>query len=109
MADMLERCERLQRHMVGVTTLEGFVANETVYDAVLRNLEIIGEAAGKVQESTRNQVPNIPWREIIGFRHVLAHGYDIINNDLVWQIIQTRVPELREDLERNFAGINRGE
>lgn len=85
--------------MIGINTLEEFIENETVYDAVLRNLEIIGEAAGRVNDTTQLQLPRIPWKDIIGFRHVLAHGYDSIDNNLVWQILLGRVPELQRELE----------
>ena len=95
--------------MAGITALDEFIANETVYDAVLRNLEIIGEAASKVNEPTKQQLPRIPWRDIVGFRHVLAHGYGVINDDLVWQIIHDRVPELQRELEQYFDENPKGE
>ena len=64
------------------------------YDATLRNLELIGEAATHIPEGVRAAHPEIPWRMIIATRNKLIHGYLGIDNDTLWSIIQDDVPEM---------------
>lgn len=71
-----------------------FIANELKYDATLRNLELIGEAAMRIPETIRTANPQIPWRLIIATRNRLTHGYLGIDNDTLWSIIRGDVPEL---------------
>ena len=78
----------------------GFVADRRTYDAVLRNLELIGEAATHVPEAVRDAHPEIDWRSIIGARNRIAHGYMGIDDDVVWDIVQTDVPDLLPKLRR---------
>lgn len=76
-----------------------FVLNRLVYDAALRNLELIGEAATHVPELVRNAHPEIPWRMIIATRNRLIHGYLGIDDDTLWSIIRDDVPALLPTLE----------
>ena len=69
------------------------------YDATLRNLELIGEAATHIPESVRAAHADIPWRMIIATRNRLIHGYLGVDNDTVWSIIQDAVPVLLQKLE----------
>lgn len=77
----------------------GFVADSRTYDATLRNLELIGEAARNIPEEVRSAHPEIPWRMIIATRNRLIHAYLGIDDDTIWSIIQDDVPELLEALE----------
>lgn len=77
----------------------GFVASGLVYDATLRNLELIGEAATHIPEDVRTTHPEIPWRMIIATRNRLIHGYLGIDDDTLWSIIQGDVPELLQRLK----------
>jgi len=72
----------------------GFVASGLTYDATLRNLELIGEAATHIPDEVRTAHTEIPWRMIIATRNRLVHGYLGIDNDTLWSIIQDDVPEL---------------
>lgn len=71
-----------------------FVASKISYDATLRNLELIGEAATRIPDSVRAANPHIPWRLIIATRNQLIHGYLGIDDDTLWSIIQQDVPNL---------------
>lgn len=71
-----------------------FVVSSLNYDATLRNLELIGEAATHIPEDVRARHAEIPWRLIIATRNRLIHGYLGIDNDTLWSIIRTNVPEL---------------
>lgn len=81
-----------------------FVASGLNYDATLRNLELIGEAATHIPDEVRTRHPGIPWRLIIATRNRLIHGYLGIDNDTLWSIITTNVPELLPKL-RALAGV----
>ena len=71
-----------------------FVASGLNYDATLRNLELIGEAAAHVPEAVRVGNPQIPWRQVIATRNRLIHGYLGIDNDTLWSIVRDDVPAL---------------
>lgn len=72
----------------------GFVASGITYDATLRNLELIGDAATHIPDEIRSAHSEIPWRMIIAIRNRLIHGYLGIDNDTLWSIIQDDVVEL---------------
>ncbi len=90
---MLEAAAKVISYTNGLNQSE-FVANSIIYDAVLRNLEIIGEAAKRVPQNVRDATPNVPWRMICGFRDHLAHGYFGLDDDLVWEVISEEIPAL---------------
>ncbi len=74
------------------------------HDAILaaaleRFIEVIGEAASKVSESTRSDLKAVPWHEIIGMRNRLVHGYAAVDHDVVWTVATTDLPTLVRDLE----------
>ena len=71
-----------------------FVADDRTYDATLRNLEILGEAATHVPDFVRDSHPEIPWRAAIGTRNRLIHGYLGIDDDIIWSIVRDDIPEL---------------
>ncbi|MEQ8515132.1 MAG: DUF86 domain-containing protein [Chromatocurvus sp.] len=77
----------------------GFVANELVYDATLRNLELIGEAATHIPDEVRNAHPEIAWRMIIATRNKLIHGYLGVDDDTLWSIVRDDVPSLLASLK----------
>ena len=77
-----------------------FRADRKTVDAVIRNLEIIGEAATHVPEDVRNGHPLIPWRQLVATRNRLIHGYLGIDNDTLWSIIRDDMPDLLEALVR---------
>ena len=79
---------------------ERFVNSGITYDATLRNLELIGEAATHVPQEIRDNYNQVQWRLIIATRNKLIHGYLGIDNDTLWSIIQTDVPELLNQLQK---------
>jgi len=72
--------------------------------ALTRLLEIVGEAANRVSEERREEYPQIPWRQIVGLRHRLIHGYDAVDLDILWDIIEQDLPPLIAALERIVEG-----
>lgn len=93
--DMVEFCDRVLEYTAG-HDLPSLLADQMRYDATLRNLELIGEAATKVPDAVRVSAHEIPWRLVIGTRNRLAHAYLGIEPETVWLIIRDKVPELRQ-------------
>lgn len=96
--DMIAFSENVMSYTDGFD-LERFANSGITYDATLRNLELIGEAATHIPQEIREQYHQIPWRMIIATRNKLIHGYLGIDNDTLWSIIQTNVPELLNSLK----------
>jgi len=67
--------------------------------ALVRLLEIVGEAANRVPEDQRARIPEVPWLQIVGLRNRLIHGYDEVDFDILWQIVSRDLPRLIEILE----------
>lgn len=97
--DMLTCGEKVLAYTQGMAQA-AFIADSRTYDAVLRNLELIGEAATHVPVDVRESNPQVEWRSIIGVRNRLAHGYLGIDDDVVWDIVQNSIPTLLTELEQ---------
>jgi uncharacterized protein with HEPN domain len=76
------------RSFVEGMSADGFMADKKTANAVIRSLEIIGEAAGKIPKDVRMRYPDVPWDEIIGMRNRLIHEYFGVDLDIVWQTIE---------------------
>ena len=90
---MREAAAKIVRFADGLT-LPTFQADELRRDAILRNLEIIGEAAKHIPEHVRQNVLGVDWRKVIGFRDIVAHAYFGIDDVIVWDIVSAKIPEL---------------
>lgn len=97
--DMVECVERALAYTEGLEQAV-FESERLVYDATLRNLELIGEAATHIPADIRNANPQIPWRMIIATRNRLIHGYLGIDNDTVFSILREDLPVLLRELVR---------
>lgn len=104
--DMLGACAKVERYIRGLDW-QAFKNDELTQDAVIRQLEIIGEAGAKVSAGFRALALDIPWRLIKDLRNVLIHGYASVRLDLVWTIASEDVPALREQLE-DLLGREKG-
>jgi uncharacterized protein with HEPN domain len=104
--DILESSKKILRYVEGLT-LDQFKADEKTYDAVVRNLEIIGEAAKNIPDSARVMMPDIEWRRPAGLRDIIAHAYFGIDDTILWDVIQHKVPELKQAIERFNERTNR--
>lgn len=95
--DIYEAAQRIQTY-VGGMTYTTFLKDTKTQDAVIRNLEIIGEATKNLSESLRDQHNDVPWRSIARMRDRLIHGYFGINVDIVWGVITTELAELVQQI-----------
>ncbi len=82
-----------------------FIVGGLNYDATVRNLELIGEAATHIPEAIRADHPQIPWRKVIATRNRLIHGYLGIDNDTLWSIVRDDIPALLEKLDALKSGL----
>ena len=100
--DILGSCEKILEYVRGLTR-EEFVRDTRTYDAVVRNLEIIGEAAKKLPSELKGSLPDIEWRKISGLRDLLAHAYFGIDDDILWDVIQNKIPPLAKKIEEHLS------
>lgn len=93
LADIQDACKKVLKFTRGMTYRD-FVHDDLHFDAVLRNLEIIGEAVKNISEETRQRYPDVKWRKIAGFRDIVAHEYFGVNEETVWDIVVNEIPSL---------------
>jgi uncharacterized protein with HEPN domain len=79
---------------------EAFFADTKTQDAVIRNLEVIGEAVKNLSQAHRDAHPDIPWKRVAGLRDLLIHRYFGVKLDTVWEAIERELPDLRQAIER---------
>ena len=97
--------QRVERHLAGVSWTR-FWQSELVQDAVVRQLEIIGEAARNLSDDFCRAHPEIPWSQIIGMRNRLIHAYFAVDLTIVWEITHIDLPLLEVQIERILKPAN---
>lgn len=96
--DIFMSAQLIRSYVEGVD-LDDFLTNIQLQDSIIRRIEIVGEAAGRVSPQFRESHPEIPWGEMIGMRNRMIHGYDDIDLDIVWNTTQESIPILLELIE----------
>jgi uncharacterized protein with HEPN domain len=97
-ADILESAEKIENYTTGLS-FEVFLQDSKTIDAVIRNFEIIGEAANRLSEDFKDKYSSINWFRIIGFRNRIVHDYMGIDYNIVWTIVQKDLNQLKADLQ----------
>ena len=95
--DVLESIKNIEEFISGFNK-EKFLKSKLRQSAVIRQLEVIGEAVKNIPESFRNENPRVPWKEIAGFRDVLSHAYFGVDIERVWNIVEIDLPVLKKDM-----------
>lgn len=95
--DILTAIEKIDRYVAGLDR-EQFLNDEKSIDAVVRNLEIIGEATRQLPDEFIEQQTHIPWQQMAGLRNRIVHEYFGLDLDIVWEIIQRHLPPLRQQI-----------
>ncbi len=106
--DILESASRVLEYAEHME-FDDFLANKMAYDAILRNLELIGEAAKNVPNEIRGHYSQVEWRKIAGLRDVLVHQYFGLEDETLWNIVKTEVPELLEQVKRILASESKNQ
>lgn len=96
--DIVSSARMLRSYLEGVV-LDEFLRDTKLQDSVIRRLEIIGEAAGRISVQFREKHPEIPWSEMRGMRNLMIHHYDDVDLYIVWNTAQDSIPQLLELLE----------
>lgn len=94
--DILEAIDAIERH---IDNRSDFENNEILQVWAVHHLQIIGESARALPEHVRSRAPDIPWSKIIGMRNILVHSYFDIDIDIVWNVVQRDLPELKPKIE----------
>lgn len=97
--DILIAGEKVVRYTKGLS-FNDFVADDKTFDAVVRNLQIIGEASAKVPTEVRSRYPDVPWAEIVGFRNIVVHYYFGVDEAIIWHIVEAQLIPLVEQVRR---------
>jgi len=97
LADIIESIDKIKSYTLGYT-FEEFLQDSKTSDAVVRNFEIIGEAANRIPEEIRDQNNEINWHRIKGFRNRIVHDYMGVDYNIVWSIIHNDIDKLRTDI-----------
>ena len=99
--DILIACENIIEYIKNYN-FDAFMKDRKTQDAVLRNIEIIGEAVKSISDNIKRRYPEIEWREIAKTRDKLIHSYFGVDLDVVWDIVTIDIPRLRQQIEQSF-------
>ena len=92
---MLESIRRIEEY---ITSKKQFYKSAMVQDAVIRNLQVMAESSQRLSPQVKKKHPNIPWKNIAGFRNILVHDYLGVDIDVIWSVVELELPRLKKAL-----------
>lgn len=110
LAHMLDAVNQIQAYTLNKTSKD-FAADRLLQDAVVRNVEILGEASRRLMEALPDAIsrfPGIPFAAIYAMRNQLSHGYFTVDFDIVWKVVERDIPELRTQIESAISQFDKG-
>ena len=96
--DINDALDRIFQYVQGLDYVDWLKDQKTI-DAVIRNLEVIGEAAAKVPQEIQDKYSDIPWYQMKGMRNILIHEYFGVDNEMLWNTIQDDLPKLKKNIQ----------
>ena len=105
--DVIELIETINRHRPD--SEEAFVGDEVLLTAMIHWVQTIGEAANAVSGELREHHPEVPWRQVVDIRNLLAHGYRYVDPSIVWQVVVRDLPTLESQIRLILGGLPEGE
>lgn len=97
--DILESIERIQRSIKNIEK-SGFKKNIDIQDAIIRRIQIIGEAVKNIPLELKKKYSNVEWDKIAGTRDIVTHAYFKINLDIIWDIVINKLPDLKDNIKK---------
>jgi len=104
--DILAAISKIEKY-TKKTTFDEFSRNEMAVDAVIRNFEVIGEAANKIPREIKAGNPYVEWKEMIGFRNILIHDYFGVDIESLWDTIRKNIPQLKKNIIKLKKSISK--
>ena len=95
--DILDAIRKIENYTKAIS-FDDFVMDELIQDGVVGNLEVIGEAVKNIPEGIKDKKPEVEWKKIAGLRDILIHDYFGIDEDIVWDAVKNKLPELKEKI-----------
>ena len=103
-SDILEAIQRVEEYTESLS-INDFTESKLHQDAVIRNLEIIGEAVKRLPGNLRKKYPDVEWKKIAGLRDILIHAYFGIDVEIVWDVVKNKLPEFKEQINLILSKI----
>lgn len=96
---ILDSITKIEKYIASISNAQEFYNDDKTFDAVIMNIIIIGESVSKLEESFKEQHPQIDWFKIKAIRNIAAHDYLGINAEMIWQILQNHISPLKQTIE----------